>query len=227
MPTEFASDFIYRFVPGTKPATLLTLHGTGGDENDLLPVARAIAPGASILSPRGKVLENGAARFFARTAPGVFDENEIRARAAELADWIRAAAAEYKLDPKKIFAFGYSNGANIASSILLLRPGTIAGAALLRPRAVLAPGELPDLKGAPVLIAAGQVDTMTPEGDAEKLARLLAQAGAQVDVAMQKAGHDLTPQDFAVAKRWLDSVLSREAASGTPDGGAGRMSGSA
>jgi predicted esterase len=201
------SDFIHRFIPGTKPATLLTLHGTGGDERDLVEVGRAIAPGASILSPRGKALENGAARFFARTAPGVFDEGEIRARADELADWIQAAAAEYKLDPAKIFAFGYSNGANIASSILLLRPGTIAGAALLRPRVVMEPEDLPDLKGAPVLIAAGQVDTMAPASDAEKLARLLARAGAQVDMAMQKAGHDLTPQDFAVAKRWLTPVL--------------------
>jgi predicted esterase len=206
MPAELVSDFIHRFIPGTKPATLLTLHGTGGDENDLVPVARAIAPGASILSPRGKALENGAARFFARAAPGVFDENEIRARAGELGDWIRAAAAEYKLDIAKIFAFGYSNGANIASSILLLRPGTIAGAALL-PMVVMEPEERPDLKAAPVLIVAGQVDTMAPRGDAEKLGRMLAQAGAQVDLAMQKAGHDLTPQDFAVAKRWLEPLL--------------------
>jgi len=201
------ADFAHRFDQGTSPFTLLVLHGTGGDENDLAPIGRSLAPGASILSPRGKVLEAGAPRFFARVAPGVFDANEIRERAGELAEWIRSAAAEYKLEPAKIFAFGYSNGANIASSVMLLDPGVIAGSVLLRPMIVIEPRELPDLKGAPVLISAGKVDSMTPPGDTEKLARMLTEAGATVDLAMQNAGHDLLPQDFAVAKRWLAETL--------------------
>lgn len=201
------AEFVHRFERRTSPFTLLVLHGTGGDENDLVPIARSLAPEASVLSPRGKVLEAGAPRFFARAAPGVFDANEIRGRAAELAEWIRSVAAEYKLDPAKIFAFGYSNGANIASSLMLLDPGVIAGAVLLRPMIVIEPRELPDLKGAPVLISAGKVDSMTPPGDTEKLARMLTEAGATVDLAMQNAGHDLLPQDFAVAKRWLAETL--------------------
>ena len=201
------AEFVHRFERRTSPFTLLVLHGTGGDENDLVQIGHSLAPGASILSPRGKVLEAGAPRFFARVAPGVFDANEIRGRAAELADWIQSAAAEYKLDLSKIFAFGYSNGANIASSVMLLDPGVIAGAVLLRPMVVIEPGELPDLKGAPVLISAGKVDSMAPPGDTEKLARILTEAGATVDLAMQNAGHDLLPQDFAVAKRWLAEAL--------------------
>ena len=201
------AEFVHRFARRTSPFTLLVLHGTGGDENDLVPIGHSLAPGASILSPRGKVLEAGAPRFFARAAPGVFDANEIRGRAGELAEWIRSAAAEYKLDPAKIFAFGYSNGANIASSVMLLDPGVIAGSVLLRPMIVIEPGELPDLKGAPVLISAGKVDSMTPPGDTEKLARMLTEARATVDLAMQNAGHDLLPQDFAVAKRWLAETL--------------------
>lgn len=201
------AEFVHRFERRTSPFTLLVLHGTGGDENDLVPIARSLAPEASVLSPRGKVLEAGAPRFFARAAPGVFDANEIRGRAAELAEWIRSVAAEYKLDPAKIFAFGYSNGANIASSLMLLDPGVIGGAVLLRPMIVIEPRELPDLKGAPVLISAGKVDSMTPPGDTEKLARMLTEAGATVDLAMQNAGHDLLPQDFAVAKRWLAETL--------------------
>jgi len=198
---------IHRFEQGASPFTLLVLHGTGGDENDLVPIGRSLAPAASILSPRGKVMEGAGAAFFAQSAPGVFDPNEIRTRAHELAAWIRWASAEYKLDPANIFAFGYSNGANIASSVMLLDPGVIAGAVLLRPSAVIDLQEVPDLHGAPVLISAGKVDTMTPPGDTEKLARMLTEAGATVDLAMQNAGHDLLPQDFAVAKRWLARTL--------------------
>lgn len=201
------AEFVHRFEPGTSPFTLLLLHGTGGDENDLPQVGRMLAPAASILSPRGKVLENGAPRFFARRAPGIFDANEIRMRAAELAEWIRWAAEKYNLDAEKICALGYSNGANIASSAMLLDPGVIAAAVLLRPMVVFEPEQLPDLKGAPVLISAGKVDSMTPPGDTEKLARILTEAGASVDLAMQNAGHDLLPQDFAVAKRWLAETL--------------------
>ena len=200
--------FIHNFVPGKLPSTVLVLHGQGGDENDLLPIARALAPGAAFLSPRGKAMEAGMARFFARVSPDVFDETEVRTRTAELAEWIGAAVAEYKLDATKVFAFGFSNGASIAASTMLLHPGVLAGALLLRPRTIVEPAELPDLRGAPVLVIAGQKDEKMPQGAGEHLARLLGRAGASVEMAMADAGHDLTPQGFAAGKIWFGRVLS-------------------
>ena len=202
-----AAEFIHQFVQGSLPATILALHGTGGDENDLLPIARAVAPGASVLSPRGQAVERGVFRFFARIAPGVFDEGEIRSRAADLAEWIQAAVKERGLDASKVFAMGYSNGANIATALLLLHPGVLAGAVLLRPMAVIRPEPLPALGDAPVLLVAGAQDDTMRAGEAEKLGRLLAEAGAAVDFATQDAGHELTPQDFSLVKRWLAEKL--------------------
>lgn len=193
MPVEF----VHKSLPGRLAVTVLALHGTGGDENDLIPVARALAPGAAILSPRGKVLENGAPRFFSRLAPGVFDASEVKQRAGELAQWI----AQFKAP---VYALGYSNGANIAAAIMLLHPGVIAGAALLRPMVVMRPETLPDLKSAPVLISGGNDD---PAG-AEDLGRLLSSAGAHVDIAIQNAGHELTPADFSLGKQWFARVLT-------------------
>jgi len=178
------AEFIHRFMRGTAPATLLALHGMGGDENDLLPVCRAVAPGAS-----------------------VFDENEIRRRANDLQEWIGSASAQYNLDPSRIYVLGYSNGANIAVATMLLHPGVIAGGVLLRPRLVLKPETLPDLKGAPVLIAAGETDTAIPLPETEALGRLLSAAGATVDLAVAETGHDLTPQDFNMAKRWFAQLI--------------------
>jgi phospholipase/carboxylesterase len=204
MPVEF----VYQFVQGTSPTTILALHGTGGDENDLLPIARSLAPGASVLSPRGKSVERGAFRFFARIAPGVFDEKEIRARASELAEWIGAVVKERGLDPTRVYALGYSNGANIATALMLLHPGVITGAVLLRPMAVIRPEPLPALADAPVLLVAGDQDQTMAPGEAAKLGRLLAEAGAAVDFAMQEdVGHELTPQDFSLVKRWLADRL--------------------
>jgi predicted esterase len=202
-----AADFIHRFIRGTGPFTLLALHGTGGDENDLIPVCRAVAPGASVLSPRGQAVEDGLFKFFARLGPGVFDENEIRRRADDLAGWIRAAAAEYGVDQSRLYALGYSNGANMAVAAMLLHPGTIAGGVLLRPRLVIKPDPLPQLNGAPVLIAAGGTDPAIPLAEAEALGRLLSEAGATVDLAVAETGHDLTPQDFTMAKRWFAQFL--------------------
>ena len=198
-----AAEFIHRFVPGTAPLTLLAMHGTGGDENDLLDVCRAIAPGAAVLSPRGQAVENGLFKFFARLAPGVFDEHEIRQRAAELAQWIAAASLQYGIDASRIHAFGYSNGANMAVATMLLHPGIIAGGVMLRPRLVLQPDPLPDLAGAPLLLAAGASDPAIPLSEFEALGRLLSKAGAAIDMAVAESGHDLTPQDFAMAKRWF------------------------
>ncbi|HXE64761.1 MAG TPA: alpha/beta hydrolase [Bryobacteraceae bacterium] len=201
-------SFIHNFIPGTKPATVLVLHGQGGDENDLLPVARALAPGAAFLSPRGKALESGEARFFARVSRDEFDDTEVRFRSSELAEWIAEAAATYSLDTSKIYAMGFSNGASIAASVMLLHPGTIAGGFLLRPRTIVEPAELPDLNGAPVMVIAGQHDDKMPPGAAEHLARLLGRAGAAVDLGIADAGHELTPHDFAAGKGWFTKLLS-------------------
>lgn len=201
-------DFIHKFTPGRLPVTVLLLHGTGGDEDDLLPVGRALAAGAGFLSPRGKVLEHGMPRFFARTAPGIWDPAEVAARASELAEWIASACALYQLDPSRLYALGYSNGANIAAALLLLNPGLLAGAALLRPAVPLNPDTLPELNGTPVLISAGATDAQVPPSGAEALGRLLSQAGAHVDIAMQNAGHELTPADFNLGRQWFARLLS-------------------
>src|SRR3954468_20760965 len=171
--------FIHRFEPArdsTTGETLLVLHGTGGDENDLIGVGQTVAPGAAILSPRGNVLENGAPRFFRRLAEGVFDPREVRSRAEELARFVRAATVTYRLEASRIFAFGYSNGANVASTVMLVEPGTFVGAILLRPMLVYEPTEPRDLKGAAILISAGRMDPIVPTDSVERLAELLESA---------------------------------------------------
>jgi phospholipase/carboxylesterase len=192
------TEFIHQYVPANgSPLTLLLLHGTGGDENDLLPIGRALAPGAALISPRGKVLENGAPRFFKRLAPGIFDEEDIRVRAAELAEFAKSFHAP------KLIALGYSNGANIAAAIMLLYPEVLAGAILLRPMVPLTPDPLPDLASKPVAILAGEHDQMTRPEITKNLASILARAGANVEVRWMAAGHDLGPGDFQAIKEFL------------------------
>ncbi len=200
-------DFIHKFVPGRLPVTVLLLHGSGGDESDLLPIAPALAPGAALLSPRGNVVQHGARRFFSYPGPDGFDADEVRQRVDELADWVERMAALYAFDPSRLYALGYSNGANMASAMMLLRSGAIAGACLFRSRAVVTPATLPDLRRAPVLISAGQTDHLIPPSAAEALGKLLTAAGAHVDLAIQNAGHDLTPADFSLAKQWFAKFL--------------------
>ncbi len=193
-------DFVHKFAPGRSPMTVLLLHGSGGDENDLLPVAGALAPGAALLSPRGNVMQHGARRFFSYPGPDGFDADEVSQRVAELTEWIRRMTQQYAIDPRRLYALGYSNGANMAAATLLLEPGAIAGACLFRSRAVIKPAVLPDLTGVPVLISAGQTDHLIPPSAAEALGQLLTSAGARVDLAVQNAGHDLTPADFSLAR---------------------------
>jgi phospholipase/carboxylesterase len=196
-------DFIHKFLPGRLPVTVLLLHGSGGDENDLLPIASALAPGAAVLSPRGNVVQHGARRFFSYPGPDGFDADEVGQRVDEFADWL----GRMPVEPNLLYALGYSNGANMAAALMLLRPGAIAGACLFRSRAVVIPNTLPDLKGAPVLISAGQTDHLIPPGAAEALGKLLTKAGANVDLAIQNASHDLTPADFSLAKQWFTRIL--------------------
>ena len=205
------TGFVHRFVPpeGDDPTTLLLLHGTGGDENDLLPLGRMLDERAALLSPRGKVLENGMPRFFRRLSMGVFDEEDLVNRTHELASFVEEAASEYSLDPKRLFAVGFSNGANIAASLLLLHPGLLAGAVLLRAMTPFELETLPDLSGTPVYLAAGRSDQMIPPESTEHLAELLRGAGAEVTLDWQPGGHGIGRAEVEAARDWLARIVSR------------------
>jgi phospholipase/carboxylesterase len=199
-------SYIHRFENGAQPDArpLLLLHGTGGDENDLVPLGRMIAPDAPLLSPRGKVLENGMPRFFRRLADGVFDEDEVRQRAQELADFVAEARAHYGIVAP--IALGYSNGANVAAAMLLLRPEALAGAILLRATVPLAQTSPVDLTGKPVMIATGAHDPMMPPERAARLAALLQSYGAVVDHRILPSGHELSQADVHLARAWMQAL---------------------
>lgn len=196
-------SFTHYFEPGEDPTRppILLLHGTGGDEQDLLPFGRLIAPGSALLSPRGKVLERGMPRFFRRLAEGVFDEDDLRARVGELADFIAEARTAYGLAAP--IAVGFSNGANIAAAVLLLRPEALAGAVLMRAMAPLREPPKAELTGKPVLLISGERDPIAPAESAARLAGALTGAGAVVRREALPTGHQLTPADVALARDWL------------------------
>jgi phospholipase/carboxylesterase len=195
--------FIHRFEPATAPARppLLLLHGTGGDENDLVPFGARIAPGSALLSPRGKVREGKMLRFFRRPLEGVFDLDDLRARAHELGEFVEHARTAYGLE--KPIAVGFSNGANVATALMLLRPEALAGAVLMRGTVPFAPDEPVDLHGAPILILAGASDPLVTAENWAALADLLTRFGAEVSAVEIDAGHGLTPEDIALATGWL------------------------
>jgi len=182
------------------------LHGTGGDEHDLAPLAAELLPGAGVLSPRGKVLEHGMPRFFRRLAEGVFDLDDLRQRTAELAEFVREAGEQYTFDPSRVVAVGFSNGANIAGSLLLLAPGVLGGAVLLRAMVPIVPDPLPAIPGTPVFVSNGRVDPLVPAAETERLVALLHAAGADVTLQWQSAGHQLVPGDIAKARAWLQTL---------------------
>jgi phospholipase/carboxylesterase len=206
--TASALGFAHRIVPATRPGLppLLLLHGTGGTEEDLLPLGERLLPGAARLSPRGQVLENGMPRFFRRLAEGVFDLDDLRRRTNELADFVEAARVEYHLGAVPPIAVGFSNGANIAAALLLLRPGTLGGALLLRPMVPLVPDPLPALAGVPVQINAGTADPIVTPAQSEELAQLLRRAGAAVTIDWIRGGHGLAQEDLEVGERFLRAV---------------------
>jgi phospholipase/carboxylesterase len=199
-------DFVHTFVPGRSTRTLLLLHGTGGNENDLILLGCDLDPDANLLSPRGKVLENGMPRFFRRLAEGIFDKEDLIRRAHELADFIEQASAKYRFNRQNLYAVGYSNGANIAGSLLLLRPQTLAGAILLRPMVPIVPEPLPDLSGVPVLVVSGRYDAIVSAEEALQLVSLLRKAGAEVSRSLENAGHGLTRATVEIARRWLENL---------------------
>jgi phospholipase/carboxylesterase len=184
--------------------TLLLLHGTGGNEDDLLPLGRELDPNARLLSPRGKILEGGRIpRFFRRLAEGVFDIEDLKFRTHELAGFVEKASRFYGFDAHKVVAVGYSNGANIAASMLLLKPQTLSGAILFRAMVPLVPDNLPDLSNKRIFMSSGLRDPIATRQEAETLSGLLKQASAIVDLQWQNSGHELTQDDVHAARQWL------------------------
>lgn len=198
------TDHIHRYEPGTTGDTVLLLHGTGGDENSLLDLGRELMPGANRLSPRGKVLEGRAPRFFRRLAEGVFDLEDLALRTRELAEFVGEAATRYGFDPKRVTAIGFSNGANIAASVLLANPGVLSRAVLLRAMVPFEPKAVPALTGTRVWIGAGEYDEMIPRDGTLRLAELLKQGGAQVVLDWRPAGHRLLGEELEAVRAWLE-----------------------
>jgi phospholipase/carboxylesterase len=201
--------FVHKFIPseGIKDQnslTLLLLHGTGGGETDLIPIARMLEiTNASILSPRGKVMENGMPRYFRRLAEGIFDIEDLKFRTNELAEFVQNASKTYALNLNRIVAIGYSNGANIAASVLLLRPEILSNAILFRPMIPLVPNTLPNLTSKRVLISAGLHDPIVASYQTKDLFDLLEKVGAKVSIQWQNSGHGLTQRDIVAARKWL------------------------
>lgn len=197
--------FVHKFVPSTggSQLTLLLLHGTGGSESDLVHLGHELSPGAALLSPRGKVLENGMPRFFRRLGEGIFDLNDLADQTHNLAVFTREASKAYRFALGKVVAVGYSNGANIAGSTLILHPETLAGAVLIRPMVPFVPDTMPQLSRKPILILAGTRDSIVPKEETERLAGLLKRAGADLTLNWADATHGITGDEVRVGKEWL------------------------
>jgi phospholipase/carboxylesterase len=204
-------NFEHVYEQGSDNLTILALHGTGGNEHDLVPMAKMVAPNANILSPRGKVSENGAPRFFKRLSEGVFDIEDLKFRTHELADFVKESSANYSFDVTQIYALGFSNGANIASSLLFLRPEVLAGGAILRGMVPLDmdKGELeklPDLTGKKVFLANGTRDPVVPLDNAKRLTQMYKEAGASVTQELNPASHGLIQSDLQAMKHWFERL---------------------
>jgi predicted esterase len=199
--------FVHKFVPptGGSPLTLLLLHGTGGNESDLIQLGHELSPGAALLSPRGRVLENGMPRFFRRLGEGIFDINDLTDQTHNLALFAREASKAYGFHLGKVIAVGYSNGANIAGSTLILHAETLAGAVLFRPMVPFVPDNMPQLSGKPIIILAGTRDSIVPKDETERLAALLKRAGADLTLHWADATHGIGGDEVRVAAGWLAS----------------------
>jgi phospholipase/carboxylesterase len=197
--------FIHRWEPGDRNGpTLLLLHGTGGTEHDLIDLGRSLAPTANLLSPRGQVSERGMNRFFRRLAEGVFDLDDLARRTGDLRAFVAQASPTYGFDPAKVVAVGFSNGANIAGSLVLSGSRSLAGAVLLAPMVPFVPDPVPDLGGIPVFVGAGRNDPLVPEAGTEHLVQLLTAGGAAVETFWHPGGHNLTRAEVDAAKSWLE-----------------------
>src|SRR5579862_2128526 len=220
MPLADDLGFVHTFVPARPgvphPVTLLMLHGTGGDENDLLPLGKELWPGAALLGVRGKVSENGMPRFFRRFSEGVFDVEDLKFRTEELAQFIQAASGRYEFSTEKLIAVGYSNGANIAASLILLHPHYLAAAVLFRVMVPFTPDIIRDLRNLRVFIGAGDRDPIVPRSQPEELAGTLESGGADVMFSWHQGGHELGEDDVEAAKAWLSQVRFQRRAGGSP-----------
>jgi phospholipase/carboxylesterase len=189
--------------------TLVLLHGTGGTERDLIPLAKQISPHSSVLSIRGNVLENGMPRFFRRLAEGVFDEEDLVVRTTELYDYLNEAAEQYEIDRNNFVAIGYSNGANIAGSVLFHYQDAFKGAILHHPMVPLRGITLPDLSRIPIFIGAGSNDPICSPSETEELQKLLEAAGATVSVKWERYGHQLTSSEVEAAAKWYQENFEK------------------
>jgi predicted esterase len=204
---DLGFDYVFRPASAAGAPVLLLLHGTGGNEHDLLPLGEALLPDGAMLSPRGQVLERGMPRFFRRLGEGVFDLQDLERRTHELARFVERAAAHYGFEQRRVVAVGFSNGANIAASLLLLEPSTLGGGVLFRAMVPLVPDPLPTLPATPVLLSNGRSDTLVSLEETDRLAALFRRAGADVTLALQPAGHELSSQDIVQAREWLFAVF--------------------
>jgi phospholipase/carboxylesterase/glyoxalase family protein len=205
--TDALATYVHRYLPpeGDDRRTLLLLHGTGGDENDLIQLGQMLGPDAGLLSPRGTVLENGAPRFFRRLAEGVFDLDDLHARTKDLIAFVSAASEEYGFDATQVIAVGFSNGANIAGSVLLSDPEALSEAILFRPMVPFVPERPLNLTDKRVFIGAGKSDPIVSPDQPERLADLLRVFGADVTLSWQPGAHALARQDVAAAYEWLEA----------------------
>src|SRR4029077_10339185 len=214
MPPTDDLGFVHRFVPASPsvphPVTLLLLHGTGGDENDLLPLGNELWPGAALLGVRGKVSENGMPRFFRRISEGVFDVEDLKFRTEELAQFIKAASERYDFNTEKLIAVGYSNGANIAASLILLHPHYLAAAVLLRVMVPFTPDIIRDFSHLSIFIDAGERDPIVPRSQPEELGETFESGGAKVTLFWHRGGHELGADDVIAAKTWLSELKVRK-----------------
>ena len=199
---------VHLFEPGSDSMTLLLLHGTGGDEHDLLPLGRMLYRSANLLSPRGKVLEAGMPRFFRRLSMGVFDVEDLKARAADLLAFVDDAARAYGFDRDRVVVVGYSNGANIAAGMLLSADRPFAWAALLHAMTPFEPDAPPDLAGIRVLVTGGRRDQMIPAASTEHLSELLTSSGADVSLHWEPGGNELTQAEVDAVKEWIRKLAS-------------------
>lgn len=206
----------HRYLPpdGDDQPTLVLLHGTGGTEDDLLPLGRQLADGAALLSPRGAVSENGMPRWFRRLAEGVFDQEDLAARSDELAGFLSDAAAAYELPADRLIGVGFSNGANMAGSLLLRHPGVLRAAVLFAPMLPFEPETLPNLSQTGVFISAGRTDPICPADQSERLAELLDEAGAAVTLCWHAGGHTVDAAHVEQVRDWLTKLRSAIAAEG-------------
>lgn len=201
--------YIHKYEPASdrnQNITLLLLHGTGGDEDALSGLGRMILPGAGQLRPRGNVSEDGMARYFRRFAEGILDVDDLKQRTGDLAEFIQQASQTYQFDARQVIAVGFSNGANIASSLLFLRPTVLRAAILLHPMVPFVPESLPDLRARPIFIGAGRLDPLVPAAQTEQLADLLKQAGAPVEIFWQNGGHNVSVEEVKAAKEWIERL---------------------